>query len=506
MHVVIGEFLKLDDFMRVARFGALVSLSEEAKMRINKANLNIKEILKKDKKVYGVNTGFGKLSETVIHNTDLEKLQENLLKSHATGVGIHFNSEVVRGMMLLRVNALARGYSGIRLEVVEKLIEFLNKGLIPAVPEQGSLGASGDLAPLAHMSLPLIGLGEAYYNGKLYSANEALKLAKIKPLTNLEAKEGLSLINGTQAMTAVGAITLYDSFMLAKLSDLSLSLSMEALRGIVCAFDEKVHEARGHIGQIKVSNNVRRLIKNSKLITLQGQLRTQDAYSIRCSSQVHGASRDSFAYVLEKIEIEMNAATDNPLIFSSDDVISGGNFHGQVMAQAFDFLKISIAELANISERRLERLVNPSLSEGLPAFLVATPGINSGFMIVQYAAASLVSENKVLAHPASVDSIPSSANQEDHVSMGTIAARGARDILNNSFKVIAMEFFASLQAIDLRGDLNLGRGTLLAYNYLRKQVAFISEDVVMYPYVEKIEKIIRNQELLNLVEKEVGNL
>ena len=444
MAIILGsKNLTLNDFIEVVRNRKEVKLSEEAKARINKANENIKKIVLKEEKVYGVNTGFGKLSDVVIKNSKLHKLQENLLISHACGVGKLFDEEVVRGMMLLRVNALARGYSGIRLEVIEKLIEFINKNLIPAVPEQGSLGASGDLAPLAHMSLPLLGLGEVVVDGVLMEASSGLKLLDITPLTHLEAKEGPSLINGTQAMTAVGALTIYDAIRLLKLADISLCLSLEALRGISDAFSEKIHEARGHKGQIQSAQNVRKLIEGSTYITRQGELRTQDAYSLRCASQVHGASRDLIKYALEKIEIEMNAATDNPLVFSSDEVISGGNFHGEIMAQTFDFLKVAIAEIANISERRLERLVNPALSEGLPAFLVKHPGINSGFMIVQYSAASLVSENKVLAHPASVDSIPSCGNQDDLVSMGTISARGARDILNNAYRVVAMEFLAS---------------------------------------------------------------
>jgi histidine ammonia-lyase len=507
MAIILGsKNLTLNDFIEVVRNRKEVKLSEEAKARINKANENIKKIVLKEEKVYGVNTGFGKLSDVVIKNSKLHKLQENLLISHACGVGKLFDEEVVRGMMLLRVNALARGYSGIRLEVIEKLIEFINKNLIPAVPEQGSLGASGDLAPLAHMSLPLLGLGEVVVDGVLMEASSGLKLLDITPLTHLEAKEGLSLINGTQAMTAVGALTIYDAIRLLKLADISLCLSLEALRGISDAFSEKIHEARGHKGQIQSAQNVRKLIEGSTYITRQGELRTQDAYSLRCASQVHGASRDLIKYALEKLEIEMNAATDNPLVFSSDEVISGGNFHGEIMAQTFDFLKVAIAEIANISERRLERLVNPALSEGLPAFLVKHPGINSGFMIVQYSAASLVSENKVLAHPASVDSIPSSGNQEDHVSMGTISARGARDILNNAYRVVAMEFLASLQAIDLREKRTLGVGTSVAYNYLRTNLEFIEEDQIMYPYIDKCHDLVRYGSLIEKVEEKVGKL
>lgn len=507
MAIILGsKNLTLDDFIKVVRENEEVILSEEAKQRIIKANDDIKKILCKKRKVYGVNTGFGKLSDVIISEDNLHNLQENLLKSHACGVGSLFTEEVVRGMMLLRVNALARGYSGIRLEVVEKLIEFLNKNLIPAIPEQGSLGASGDLAPLAHMALPLIGLGEVIVNGKVVEAKEGLNKLNIKPLENLEAKEGLSLINGTQAMTSVGAITTYDAIRLVKLADISLSLSLEALRGISDSFNPKLHIARGHAGQIKSASNVLKLINGSTYITRQGQLRTQDAYSLRCASQVHGATIDALMYIKEKIEIEMNAATDNPLIFGDDEVISGGNFHGEIIAQTMDYLKIAISEIANISERRLERLVNPHLNEGLPPFLVKHPGTNSGFMIVQYSAASLVSENKVLAHPASVDSIPSSGNQEDHVSMGTISARGARDILNNTFKVLAMEILASIQAIDLREKSKLGIGTQIAYDLVRANIKFIEDDTIMYPLINKCHDLIRYTDFIEKVEEKVGIL
>ncbi len=506
MIILCEKGLKLDGFIKVAKFNEKIAICSKLKEKIVNANNSIKKILEKEKKVYGVNTGFGKLSDIVIENSNLYKLQENLLKSHACGVGENFKPEIVRGMMALRVNALARGFSGIRFEVVAKLIEFLNNDIIPVVPSQGSLGASGDLAPLAHMSLPLIGLGEVYYNNKIMKTKDALALAGVEALSHLEAKEGLSLINGTQAMTSVGALALYDSFRLLKYADLALSLSLEALRGIECSFDERLHLARGQVGQIKAAKNIRNLTLNSEYITKQGEVRTQDAYSLRCAAQVHGASWDAFNYVLEKVEIEMNAATDNPLVFNGEDVISGGNFHGQVMAQAFDFLKIAVSEVANISERRIERLVNPTLNEGLPAFLVAHPGINSGFMIIQYSAASLVSENKVLAHPASVDSIPSSANQEDHVSMGTIAARGASEIINNAYRVVAMEILAAVQGIDFREKKNLGKATQIAYEYIRKEIPFIDEDLVMYPIINKTHDLIRYGNLLEKIEAVIGSL
>jgi histidine ammonia-lyase len=492
--IVDGNHLTIVDFMKIVRNKEKVILSDEAINQIDHSHDVIKHIIDEGRTVYGVNTGFGKLSDVAISKSQLSKLQENLLKSHACGVGPSFDEEVVRGIMLLRVNALAKGFSGIRRKVIDQLINYLNLGINPIIPEQGSLGASGDLAPLSHMGLTLLGLGEVEYQNKVMPTLDALKMAGLEPLDKLVAKEGLSLINGTQVMTAVGAITLYDAIELSKLSDIAGALSLEALRGITDAFSDKIHKARGHIGQILSAENILELVKHSKNVTRQGQLRVQDGYSLRCMAQVHGASKDALEYILQKVEIEMNAATDNPLVFDIDHVISGGNFHGQPMAIAFDFMKVAIAELASISERRIERLVNPQLSEGLPAFLVADGGLNSGFMIVQYSAASLVSENKVLAHPASVDSIPSSANQEDHVSMGTIAARQASQILNNVKKVIAMELFTAAQAIDLRkSSETLGVGTKIAYDTIRQHIPFLTQDDVMYPYINRMIKLVEKQ-------------
>ncbi|QVK17290.1 histidine ammonia-lyase [Mycoplasmatota bacterium] len=504
--VLDGNHLNLDEFIQVVRFKKSVELSEDAIGKIKKSRTIIDKIVDQEKVVYGVNTGFGKLANVVISKDEVSQLQENLLKSHACGVGNYFDKEVTRGIMLLRVNALAKGYSGIRLETLERLMFYLNEDILPLIPEKGSLGASGDLAPLSHMALSLIGLGKVLCKDKQVEVSEVLKTYGMKPLDKLLAKEGLSLINGTQAMTSVGAITTYDAIQLSKLADIAGSLSMEALFGIRDAMNEKVHLVRGQIGQINSAKNILSLTANSQYITSQGDIRVQDAYSIRCMPQVHGASKDALKYIKEKVEIEMNAATDNPLVFDENTVISGGNFHGQPMALSFDFLKIAISELANISERRLERLVNPSLSEGLPAFLVKKSGVNSGFMITQYSAASLVSENKVLAHPASVDSIPSSANQEDHVSMGTIAARGAKEILYNAQSVLAIELLASAQAIDFREKKKLGLGTQVAYAVIRKHVDFIDEDVIMHPYIIKMHQLVKDELILNQVEKVVGSL
>ncbi len=495
MIILDGNNCTLEQFIAVVREHELVELSDEGKRKVLLSRKFIDEVIESEKPVYGINTGFGKLSDVTINKCDTSKLQKNLLMSHACGVGEPYSLEVVRGMMLLRINALVKGYSGIRLITLEKLIELLNNNVIPVVFEKGSLGASGDLAPLSHMSLPLIGLGEVFYNGKRMSALEGLKEAGIAPLESLEAKEGLCLINGTQAMTSVGALTLYDSYQLMDVSAIALAMTMEALNAITDAFDERIHLLRGHKGQIEFSRKVVNLLKDSHLTTKQGEMRIQDAYSIRCAPQVSGAIIDTLEFVRNTIETEMNAVTDNPIVFAeSEEAISAGNFHGEPLAFALDYLGIALSEMANIAERRIERMVNPSLSNGLPPFLVAKPGINSGFMIVQYSAASLVSENKVLSHPASVDSIPSSANQEDHVSMGSISARKAGMILDNVRKVIAMELFASAQAIDFRGKSKMSTATQKTYFIIRKYIPFIENDEIMYPHIHKLEDLIKTNQ------------
>lgn len=503
--IIDGNSLTIEDFINVVRKKYVVELSEEAVERVVKSREVVDKFVNEEKVVYGITTGFGKFSDVVISKDETKTLQRNLIVSHACGVGEPLHEEIVRGIMLLRANALSKGFSGIRLSTLNTLVDMLNKGVHPVIPEKGSLGASGDLAPLAHMVLVMLGEGEAYYRGEKMPGEKAMKLAGI-PIVELTSKEGLALINGTQVMTSIGALTLYDSINLAKTADIISALTMEALNGIVTAFDERVHLVRAHKGQINTAKNILKIVEDSNMTTKQGEIRVQDAYSLRCIPQIHGASKDAIEYVKEKVNIEINSATDNPLIFKEEeDVISGGNFHGQPMALSFDFLGIALSELANVSERRIERLVNPALSE-LPAFLVEKGGLNSGFMIVQYAAASLVSENKVLAHPASVDSIPSSANQEDHVSMGTIAARKARNILDNARKVLAMELLSSCQAIDLRGNKGLGKGTRIAYNIVRDNVSKIDDDRIMYKEINKCEDLIKSNIILELVEKEIGTL
>ena len=504
MHVINGSNLDFEMFKKIVFDYELVEISSESKEKVNEARAYIEQVIEREHPVYGINTGFGKLSDVSIDKCDLARLQENLIKSHACGVGETFSESIVRGMLLLRVNALIKGNSGIRLEVIEKMVEFLNKKITPVVFSKGSLGASGDLAPLSHMALPIIGLGEVFYEGERLSASEGLKRAKIAPIAYLQAKEGLSLINGTQAMTSVGIIAYIKAMESINLSMYNLALTMQALEGIIDVFDHKIHEARNQKGQIDVSKEMLKILSGSKLMTKQGEKRVQDAYSLRCSPQVIGASLDAIRYCEMILKNEMNAVTDNPMVFHEDDqVISAGNFHGQPVALAMDFLGIAVAELANISERRLERLVNASLSNGLPPFLVKKPGINSGFMIVQYSAASLVSENKVLAHPASVDSIPSSANQEDHVSMGTIAARKALDIINNTKDVLAMELFTALQAIDFRNPKSLSPKTKAIYDFIRSEVSFIDEDVIMYVKIHKMKEMINSKDFLDMTRGEI---
>ncbi len=498
-----GSNLNINSFSKVVLDYEEVRISDASKELVNSARKYVEEVIESEVPTYGINTGFGKLSVVSIKKNDVSKLQENLIKSHACGVGDLFSEAVVRGMLLLRINALIKGFSGIRLSVIQKMVEFLNKNIVPVVFSQGSLGASGDLAPLSHMALPLIGLGEIIYQGKRMDALEGLKLADIKPLKELKAKEGLSLINGTQAMTSVGALAVIDAYKLVNISEHVLALTYEALTGIDDVFFDKIHTLRNQSGQIQVARDMLKILKGSKLITKQGELRIQDAYSLRCSPQVIGASLDAVNYCNNIIENEMNAVTDNPLVFVEEKhVISAGNFHGQPIALAMDFLSIAMCELANISERRLERMVNSNLSNGLPAFLVKTPGLNSGFMIVQYSAASLVSENKTIAHPASVDSIPSSANQEDHVSMGTIGARKARQIIANSEKVLAMELFTALQAVDFRDINKLSPCTKAIYDYIRKDVSFIEEDTIMYKKIHKVIELIKSNEFHNIIDME----
>ncbi len=503
--IITGNTLTIEEVVSVCRNFCEVELSQSAVDRIKESRKIVDEFVENEDVVYGITTGFGKFSDVSISKEESKLLQKNLIITHAVGAGKPFDTEIVRGIILLRINNLAKGYSGARLETIQTMIDMLNKRVHPVVPQKGSLGASGDLAPLSHMVLPMIGLGMAEYMGEVIPGNEAMAKAGIK-VVELTSKEGLALINGTQVMTAVGVLTVYDALNLVKASDIAAALSFEAQNGVVDALDHKVHEVRPHKGQMDTARILLQLLDESKMTTRQGEIRVQDAYSLRCTPQVHGASKDAINYVRERVEIEINSVTDNPIIFpETREGISGGNFHGQPMALSFDFLGIALAELANISERRLERLVNPALS-GLPAFLVEQGGLNSGFMIVQYSAAALVSENKVLAHPASVDSIPSSANQEDHVSMGTIAARKAKEIMENVRRVIAMEMMCACQGIDLRGNKGLGKGTAPVYEAVRSQVQTLTEDRPLYEDINKCEDLIIDMSIIKACENKAGNI
>ena len=507
--VINGKSLTVEEVIRVCRGMEEVTIAPEAKEAVNKARAYIEKKLDENEVIYGLTTGFGKFANIVISPEQTAALQRNLIISHTCTAGEPYEQKYVRAAMLLRCNALVRGNSGIRLSTVQTMIDMLNAGIHPVVPCKGSLGASGDLAPLSHIALGLIGLGDVEYKGEIVPAADAMAKEGITPV-QLAAKEGLALNNGTQMMTAVGVNVLWDALKLAKIADIAGAMTAEALHGITKAYDEKVHLLRGHQGQIDVAANMRALLEGSKNAFRVQPTKVQDPYTLRCIPQIHGASRDAFGYVFDMVSREINAVTDNPIVFPDDnDVISGGNFHGQPMALTFDFLKIAISELANVSERRIERLTNPALAEGLPGFLTKHGGVCSGYMIAQYAAASMVSENKVYDHPASVDSIPSSGNQEDHVSMGTTAARTAAMVLDNAQKVIGIELSAAAQGIWLRQEIgeseidNLAAGTRAAYDFIRTKADPIDEDVIMYDELKKFDEMIKDESLLDAVEKVV---
>ena len=462
--VLTGANLTIADVETVARGGGPVILDDDARSRMQEAREVIESLVATGAVVYGVTTGFGDLASVSIPPAEAARLQENLLMSHAAGVGPAFPREIVRAMLLLRANTLALGHSGCRPILVDRLLEFLRLGIHPVVPEQGSLGASGDLAPLAHLALPIIGRGQAELNGSVVPGLMALREAGLEPLV-LEAKEGLALLNGTQMMSAIGALLLADADRLVRTASVAAAMSVEALLGTDVAFAAAYQLARPHPGQIAVAAELRHLLRDSELQRSHHghPHKVQDPYSLRCVPQVHGAVRDALDHLRRVLDIELNSATDNPLVFPGGGVadaetiatgggrvISGGNFHGEPIALALDFAKLALAELGAISERRTALLVDPRLNGGLPAFLAAASGIDSGMMIYQYTAAALASENKVLAHPASVDSIPTSANQEDHVSMGSVAARHARAVLEHVERIVAIELLVSAQALDLR--------------------------------------------------------
>ena len=507
MVLINGRDLTVEEVIRVCRNDEEVKLTGEAEKNVQKARDYIEKKLAEKAVIYGLTTGFRKFSNVVISNEETEKLQRNLIISHTCSMGEAYPREQVRAAMLLRCNALARGNSGIRLSTLKTLIDMLNRGVHPIVPQKGSLGASGDLAPLSHIALGLIGEGKAEYKGEVITASEAMEKAGITPVV-LAAKEGLALNNGTQMMTAVGVNVLWDAMALQKIADLACAMTGEALHAIKKAYDHKIHDLRGHLGQKESAENLLALLEGSGNALPLQQHKVQDPYTLRCAPQIHGATRDAVRYAYEMVSREINAVTDNPIVFpDEDEVISGGNFHGQPMALTFDFLKIAVSELADVSERRIERLVNPALSEGLPAFLTKYGGVCSGFMIAQYSAASMVSENKIYDHPASVDSIPSSANQEDHVSMGTTSARTAAMVLDNAQKVLGIEIAAAAQAIWLRQEMGeggidkLAQATKAAYDHIRSVVDPIDKDVIMHDHLTKFDEMIKDGSLLEAVEK-----
>jgi histidine ammonia-lyase len=503
MILLNGNDLSIEDVSRVAHEFEEVQLSAASITAVNKCRDYVEDIIKQGKTVYGLTTGFGKFSNIRIPVEQIEELQENLILSHSTGVGDTLNIPETRAIMLLRINVLAKGHSGIRLSTVQTLIDLLNAKVHPCIPEKGSVGASGDLAPLSHLALVLIGRGEAEYKGQILSGEEVLKKVNIAPV-KLKAKEGLALTNGTQVMTAIGALALLRAERLCKIADICASISIDSLLGTQDAFDELVHKIRPHPGQIESAENINNLLKNSELSNSHTDCENvQDAYSLRCSPQVNGAVRDALKYVRTVIETEINSATDNPLIFPNEDkVISGGNFHGEPVAFACDLLGMTTSELGNISDRRTEHLLNPALNRGLKPFLAPRPGLDSGFMIAQLTAAALISENKVLSHPASVDSIPTSANQEDHVSMGTIGAVKARTIIDNTAYVLAIELMAACQALDTR-DLKSSDALEAVKAEIRKHVAFLERDRIINDDFRKIKEIIETNSLTDIVKKHI---
>lgn len=508
--ILLGRYdLVIEDIVSIARHGTRAALSRETEARIHRARALVDQWVQEQRIIYGITTGFGALCNVTISREECQTLQENILMSHAAGMGDPLPEEVVRASMAIRINDLAMGHSGIRMNTILHLLAMLNGGVCPVVPEKGSVGASGDLAPTAHLGLVLIGQGEAFYQGNRVPGHKALEHIGLQPL-RLEAGEGLALINGTQVMTAIAAHVVCDAMRLAKMADIACAMSLEVLMGTDAEFDPRIHQIRPHQGQADAADNMRRLTRNSEIIHSHRDCsRIQDAYTLRCSPQIHGASRDALSHVKRVVETEINSSTSNPLIFpDTGDYLLGGNFHGQPIALAMDYLSMALAELASVSERRVERLVNPQLSE-LPDFLVKDGGLNSGYMIAQYTAAALVSENKVLAHPACVDSIPTSANKEDHVSMGTTAARKCREILHNTEYVISVELLCAAQAMDLVTSdkpYKAGEGTRETYSAIRERVPYLDKDRIISHDMEAMASLLRSDEVIKRVEEVVGKL
>ncbi|MDD3535261.1 MAG: histidine ammonia-lyase [Candidatus Cloacimonetes bacterium] len=504
--IIDGNSLKLKQVEQIALGQAQIRLSEASAQKVQKCRDYVDGVISRNEVVYGLTTGFGKFSTVTIPPENIAELQLNLIRSHAVSIGEIYSESITRAIMLLRISVLAKGHSGIRLQTLESLIEMLNKGVHPVIPRRGSVGASGDLSPLSHLALVLIGEGEAMYQGERMPGTLAMQKAGIKPI-QLAAKEGLALNNGTQVMAAIGALALLEAERLAQQADIIAAMSIDALKGTPNAFDPLVHSLRAHPGQKASAANLYKFLADSPLRASHLNCENvQDAYSLRCTPQVHGAVRDALSYARKVLEIEINSATDNPLIFPDEGkVISGGNFHGEPLAIALDTLGLAISELANISERRVEQMLNPALSRGLNAFLAERPGLDSGFMIMQLTAAALVSENKVLAHPASVDSIPTSANQEDHVSMGSVSALKLLQIMDNVNNALAIEWIIAATALDKREQPS-SPALEKAKAVLRQEVESLGKDRVMYIDMEKANAMLKNAAILNAVEALTGKI
>lgn len=507
---ITGRDVTIDQVWAVAHQtgGAVrVELSSEAREKMAASRAYIESKMHGGEAIYGVNTGFGAFSSVRISDEQIDQLQRNLIRSHSVGIGQPFTLEETRAIMFLRANCLANGLSGIRPLVVEKILEFLNAGVIPVIPQQGSVGASGDLAPLSHLALAIIGEGQAWKDGEIVDVSVVLKEKNLKPL-DLKAKEGLSMINGCQVMTAVGLLNAFEARRLIWMVDVAGAMTLEAMQGTRSAFDPLIAAARPHYGEAQTARNLMRVLGPTSPIAENHRDcgRVQDAYSLRCMPAVHGAAKNSLKRAIETLEIEANSATDNPLVFSDDGkILSCGNFHGEPVAFVLDFMAIAISAMASMSECRIEKLINPAMS-GLPAFLAPQGGLNSGHMIVQVAAASLVSENKILSHPASVDSIPTSADKEDHVSMGTIAARKFGAIVKNAENIVAMEFLSATQALDLLKPLDAAGAVKPVHDLIRTKVPFAKDDRVFSTDIEEIKKMIRSESILGAVRKAVGDL
>jgi len=501
-----GTNLTLDNSIGIIKNNIKLKLSVNAVNKIKKSRALINKWIENDRVIYGITTGFGEFKDVRISKKDVSKLQKNLILSHSAGVGDYIPLDIAKLMLLFRINSLAKGYSGVRPELMNYLIAFFNSGIVPLVPSQGSVGSSGDLAPLSHLVLCMLGKGKCFYNNRIHEARIALKSAGMHNLS-LEAKEGLALTNGTQMMSAFLAMSLFEACRLSKLADVSSAFSVEALKATEKAFADELQKARPHKGQIKTAANLRRLLKNSEIMKSHRDCpKVQDPYSTRCIPQVHGAVKDVVNFCKGILETEINSATDNPLIFPDSEMhIEGGNFHGQPLAFASDFLAVAVSELGNISERRISRLVDGSLS-GLPRFLTPKGGLNSGLMIAQYTAASLVSENKILCHPASVDSIPTSANQEDHNSMGSIAARKCLNVIENVKKIIAIEFLCASQGLEFHKPLRPSLSVNAGYKLIRKKVLCIVEDTVVCDEIEKISEVVYDDKFIGNIESVSGTL